>query len=731
MSPSAEKSLRESLADADLPTILVLLLLLVLFVALYWSLSHNENCLMHGFDGISSYTEIAYQANRTYFTQTGADPVQGMFDAYYPAMREYLMPTAVWAIFSEATPSKTDIYTCYSLFLLLSVYGCARAVRIENTAALLAAFLFPVLALPGLVNRLAQLYTLLQLVPDMAQIIGLSLLIVGSFWALDSKRPAVTAFLTCFPALCLQLSILSYANATVLMLPAVALYGGGSLLSSRKWRDNVPRMVAGSLMVLIPLGFGSIEYYRGLVGYSAFAFFAPEFTRVPVPLMLASVLHWTEPFGAWTIYLGLIGAAWTAFFKSGKVRQFAIVHLVATALYFICAYWIVFYLPEYRGPMPVYFESCIWPYAVMFSAVAIIAVFRAALATAMVLLQRPIPAHGTWIALLAIVAGVVGYNAASATARIPERCPAQFDPIRSTPITEIMQREIASKPGRPFRGIAATVTGTQGKSSTSWLDLVATDLRLWNETGNDHRSVGLWVYGIPTLFQYSDVMTAQYYFMMTEFLSRPQDAQYRNVVTFTRLDLSMLKLWGVRYVTTDFDPGFGRIVATLPVSGNPDLKLTEISGFNRGNYSPIEARHAADFPEALAILHDPNFDGEHTVVSDRELPETFTPAGRIALSYESYGFALRAESSSTSLLVLPVQYSHCWVSDDTHAVTLFRANVMQLGVKFTGRIDTRLTFRFGPLFAGACRLEDAADMDRLRIKDARSRRLVNADKPSE
>ena len=52
---------------------------------------------------------------------------------------------------------------------------------------------------------------------------------------------------------------------------------------------------------------------------------------------------------------------------------------------------------------------------------------------------------------------------------------------------------------------------------------------------------------------------------------------------------------------------------------------------------------------------------------------------------------------------------------------LFRANLMQLGVRFTGTLDANLTFRFGPLFASQCRIDDIKDMERLGIREARAR----------
>jgi putative transposase len=64
-------------------------------------------------------------------------------------------------------------------------------------------------------------------------------------------------------------------------------------------------------------------------------------------------------------------------------------------------------------------------------------------------------------------------------------------------------------------------------------------------------------------------------------------------------------------------------------------------------------------------------------------------------------------------------YSHCWTVSGKGDPVLFRANLMQLGVSFTGHLDANLEFRFGPILASRCRLQDIGDMERLRVREAR------------
>src|SRR5262249_24096125 len=140
---------------------------------------------------------------------------------------------------------------------------------------------------------------------------------------------------------------------------------------------------------------------------------------------------------------------------------------------------------------------------------------------------------------------------------------------------------------------------------------------------------------------------------------------------------------------------------------------------NFGNYSPTEIRLMTNFSQGLRAMHDPNFDGRQTVVSDIAIAGPLVQAENTKLVFEKSGFSIQASSSGRSVLVLPVQFSRCLTVSGMGDPVLFRANLMQLGVSFTGRLDATLEFRFGPIFASNCRIEDIRDMERLRIRGAR------------
>jgi hypothetical protein len=695
-------------------------------VVVFFSYRINDSCLTIGLDGASWSTYLEYQhEDRQSFAQVGADPVQGNFDAYFPVSHEYLLSEAVTSPFSHATAGKAVNYFVYYLLMLAAFCFLVRSIDISWPMALLAANLFGVLGFPGLANLNSQTYGPFNFNPHIAQSIALSMFIVAAFWRLNPRRmngPVWAVALIAIPSVCFLIDILSMGAQIIFILPATAVYGSASLLDVKNWRDDILRIVAAVLLVIVAWALGIIEYFYGLIGYSAYNFFSHEFVRFRFDSGDASTF-WFSELGALTIGFGLMGAAWSFWFETGRARIFAATHIVATCAFIPVAYVIVHFANSYNGTMPARFEMFMWPYALVFSSIAIVQAVKSALQISRPFLKGRLQSllrYGTPIALAASLAVIVAYNAGQALAHPGRQCPQSFSPIQATPITDVLRDNIAVRPGATFKGIVATIDGVKDKPSISWLDLHFHDYQVWQRTGNDHRLVGLWHFSIPTLFQYFAFTTPPYYLLLTEFLSRPEDKQFRSGLVLTRADEKMMRLWGVRYVITDGGSSVGRPVLDLPLAELGSLRLSELSDVNLGNYSPTEVRRVADFRSGILALHEPGFDGKRTVVTEADLQGALTGATSARLTYTTYGFQLQAETRERSLLVLPVQYSHCWSVDGGGDAQLFRADMMQLGVSFTGKVDLKLVFRYGPLLAGSCRVADLHDMAALRIAEGRT-----------
>jgi hypothetical protein len=87
------------------------------------------------------------------------------------------------------------------------------------------------------------------------------------------------------------------------------------------------------------------------------------------------------------------------------------------------------------------------------------------------------------------------------------------------------------------------------------------------------------------------------------------------------------------------------------------------------------------------------------------------------------GFHISGHSDGTSLVILPLQYSHCLRARDVR-VRIVRTNLIMAGMIFSGDVDTDIVFDYG-ISSSACWRNDLADLKQLDLKiDLRMPHLV-------
>ena len=332
--------------------------------------------------------------------------------------------------------------------------------------------------------------------------------------------------------------------------------------------------------------------------------------------------------------------------------------------------------------------------------------------------------HVPIIAAIAIPASLALAHNSGATQK---RCNREyFSPLERDVIIDYLAPRIALDVGRTFRGSVVTMTGElRDKDKLVWANHITTDHHIWIHNGNDLRTIGLWQYRIPTLEQVSQTMSPGFFLAVAELLSHTGDRQGRNFIGITRLDEKFLALWGVRYVITDRGLTLGTqrlemaVTLSIPPLYNSPIRVHELDDPNLGQYSPTKVAVANDAAQMLAVLKRADFDGRRTLVTDAEMRDRFVEASDASMTLIKGGLSLRARSEGHSILVLPVQYSHCWVADDPK-ITLFRANLMQLAVRFSGELAADIRYQFGPFWHSSCRRDDGRDAGRLNMSAART-----------
>lgn len=706
----------------------------------------NEVYLFYGLDGRYEVSLIAsaWMFFPPLLGLTG-DFIHGLGNVAFP-VNPWFLPEYLFSAQNADFNNFALSYTISATELFLGTFICGRIIGAPRLASLVAAWIVPLLTLQyagwGLIPSTFRAFPHYATIAALTALTATALLVIGK----QSRRNAALAAGFAF----LALSYIIVVAPTLLILGApllatAGLISFGTAIKSRSFGYRLALMTAIPVLCVV---FGYPFFLLGLTADSVVPFF-PNLSIRPGSLAEASLLFWNPMKPTFFtvertfILLGLIGGGWAAVCAKG-MRRFAAIAFIAAEFLYLAVGVVHAYRPFWYGPAPWYFEGLIIPFFALFTVTLFYEIahsafgmmqFRGALAR----FERP-----PWISvvLTLTIAGAPWLIVTELQKRAgPPNLPYYEEhPQPETPITRILKNEIMLKPGAQFRGRAATLTGRIFPLTTN-VDFVGLsgipDILAMQATGNLHSFAGLWQDAIPTLLEYSPLLTPAYFAFTRTFFTEPADRQIRNVVAMRRIDPRILGAVGVRFFVTDapFD-GAVRLRKTVPVPVTKQilkrlgiqqdiesftLYLYEIDDVNLGQYSPIEIINVATANEMLQDLADPAINLAHTVVTADEVTQKLATATFGAFVVEKGHFRLQAKSEGWSVLVLPLEYSRCLRLDpsaDTVEARLFRADVLLTGVLFNKNIDARLSYRTGPFIGSQCRLDDARDMKKMEIGNA-------------
>jgi len=672
--------------------------------------SRNEAFLFHGLDGSYMLALARQQLQWTSFEPGfGSNFLQSLGNIWFPLNAHAIPGYALASVASDTAIDPVRAYTTFALELFLATAVIARAIGAGWAAALTSAWLLPLIAYP--VAGLPVLYAVMALVPHLGTVIVVTALTIVLFGRVGTGTLQMS--IGCAAGLVACVLYISIATPTVLVLiaPVLLAFGLSALVSAesageRKVKIAVAVVAVGTLALN-----GVFHYAAGLLRFTAVNFFPGDFFNDRMSLAFASIAF----HGGWgtVLYsLGSTGALIAAVIGRGTARSLGVATLACAggvALFGLANWRFDFW----HGPSPLYFEFLLWPFFTAF-AVALLAQVARTLARQMGWRRPKLEARSGGhrlkpLLLAAVLPWAIVLPAKSTESRQPRFHP--YPPPRS-PIVALLEREIGLKPGTEFRGRVATFTGRRRLDiPVSWLDLHAVDYQIIRRLGNDHRMVGLWYYDIPTLTEYSPLITPPFHLFTKTLFSLPADRQIRTVMTLRHPAPRLLAAIGVRFVVTDAPMSDAVLRATAPMADLGDLYLFELSSPNIGQYSPLRPIPYRAAAEALAILQRPDFDPIAEVAVRGALSETLRPA--ISSRMYVLGEALRIEATSEgrSLLVLPVEFSHCLelrvATGGGPPPRVLEVNLFQTGILFERQLDASLHYFTGPFHNSTCRLQDA------------------------
>jgi len=519
--------------------------------------------------------------------------------------------------------------------------------------------------------------------------------------------------------LLLMHGFIAYPGTMMLVGPLLSWFALCCIISAGSIKKNM-HLIAAFVMILAVLWFsGFVHYFFGLFKYTAAVFFNKELFISRAGWYDTSVVfHYQHGGSIASVFLvlgGVLGALLDAFTATAFRKTFSRMFLGYVALIFLFGFIIINFYPMWQGPVPLYFEIVIWPLYAIYAANLLISLLQKSIN----MVKKIINIH-TWlnsvlvgvlfpICMAAIVAivykqGIYHYG----TGLIYT-----YPPVYSSMVS-LLDNEVGLSKSSAFRGRVANFSG-QDLEQANWFNLYTIDTNRMLKSGNELRLVGLNYYDIPSFFEYSPLLSPAFFMVTKAFLAYQQDDQMRNIMALRKPDIKILRLLGVKFFITDSPVN---VDAKLHyTSQNPASYLYEIDQVNVGQYSPIHPLLETTAKSSLEKMAQREFDPQEFVVVHKPLTDNLVPATDAKMLIGKDGkVTVSATSAATSLLVLPIEYSHCLDLD--HAMndsnlSIFRVNLLQTGVLFQGKLNVTLSYFTGPWHNSRCRLEDIAEVKQL------------------
>ena len=680
-------------------------------VCAWFAFARNFNALFYHFDGTCTFVEIRNQLLGSSPFSFANDYLQGIGNIQFLQNAEWLFFFWPIAWFDHLEVGKLVVYLIVAAIVFLSAYGMARLFSLKQPVALTAGWILGVLAAPFV--PLPFFYPILWVAPGWilmlpSTVIGLWLLrAVGrSSFAVDVL--AGLGILGC------ALYLLS-ANPAMLMPlgPGAVLCVVLALLLVRRRSELLRKLAVLATVSIVAVCLGWPWFLLGLFSATAPFAFPSDFTVIyGNPIFVSIFFHgpalgWAGPA---LVVAAFAGAVLSLRRDAGELRVAAwVLMAILTALIGVRLLFLLF--PRWIFPPPLYFEIAAWPFYALFAAVAlhrgIEFVTNRLAGTRLFAVVRD---QAIWILPIPAVA----LTALLATMNSPTAMGYPFPP-QLTPIVEHLRANIALDSHSRFNGRVATILPVT-QNDDSWIQQFQASALRAGSVGNDELSAGLWYYRIPTLFEYNAFISPAFHALIKRALQRPPAPHQRNVTIFTHPDPRILRLLGVRYLIMKEDEE--QVGEQRAIDGQPGQRwrLSELSEPNLATYSPTSLEVRRSLGSTLDFVLDEAIDLSRSAVAQREVGGPLVALQSSSLEMTGGDLHIKAQSTGRSLVVVPLEFSHCIELRDRRAhsgapkAELIRVDGLLTGVLFEHDLDAVLAFRTGPLRNPTCRWQDYQDL---------------------
>jgi uncharacterized membrane protein (DUF373 family) len=610
--------------------------------------------------------------------------------------------------------------------MFLSTYILARALDLGRPAATGAAWTLPLLAHPYFGDTL--LYPILSLVPNFGTMMSQFALVVASIYRLGRDIPEGRRFsardvvLATIILLLLLLFTASQPLSTVIWAPSLAAISFALICVADK-RERIVKLVVMIAVLLFFIVTGPAAFLYGMFTYSVAHYFPEALEKTMGGPLSVSILYGNGsagPVGPVLFWAGTAGLALAVLFGNRRIRALSLAVLFTVAC-IVAAGNALLKWDVWRGPAALYFEFPLWAFYVIFAWWGVAALGQRLIG--ILLSRRNVASFPGWVEAFAVIAISVAIAGVTFRYAFENNNVARSFPLPPSkpPMVATLEERVGLMPGDPFRGRVATLELVSKSEPIGWFDLIGKDSPRYAATGNEYHWNGLWFHNIPTLFEYNQAMSPQFFHVITRLAGRQGDHQIRSVLVLRRAEARLLATVGVSFVITDtkLNEPF-REVMSEKTHDDEVLFLYEVPNANVGKFGPTNVQVVSNYDQAVGVLESKEFDPSVSVVTfDQSLSsEKLSPLKEAKLKMVSGGYTVEAESDGKSLLILPLEFSHCLELQNAGAnVRLVRVNALETGVLFEGKLSAGIQYFTGLFHNSTCRIKDASDFSGFNVRN--------------
>lgn len=689
-----------------------LLNLLAYCVCAWGAFERNFAGLFHHFDGafgmVNAQNHFQFSSSTFSLTNNVLQSIGNIQIGINDRLLYFMWPAAL--ISSDPHIAKLVIYVLVGASLFMVAYALARHFSVGVTESIISGWLLGVLATPFVPRPF--FYEILSSAPQFCVIAIWPVLVL--FLVRPVGRAGYARDVLCMAGLIALAWLLLAAGPMFapLVIPGVALYVGTLLFLCKTRTELIRKLLALMAVIIVALVLRWPWYLYGLFAYTAANMFPEDFSVVYNKPLHVSILFQKNVFGwAGPLLVGgaILGAILSlrAASRPQRVAAWALIAFVAMLLVMLA---IIISTSRWILPTPLYLEFAIWPLYSIFAAIAI-GKLAGWIARRYSTVQSWRETSLPWI--ISAPAIVVAISLAFIN---PPTAPGYVYPPRATPIVDLLREQIALTSDAPFRGRVATFIPIDPQGRDPWDQQFLEGQALATASGNDLSTIGLWYFRIPTLIEYNQFSSPAFHVLVKRSLQRPPVRHQRNVTILTTPNARVLQLLGVRYlILPEPTPPVGRLLLSEAVSGR-NWRLFELAVPNLRGYSPTILNVRQDFASTVDIIVDDRVDLTKHAVVKIQIAESLTQAEGATLAVVGSDLHVRAHSTGRSLIVVPLEYSHClevrFARSDLprDKATLHRVDGVLTGILFEHELDIILEFRTGPLRNQLCRLDDYHDL---------------------